>query len=196
MRLFVALGNPGEQYKNTPHNIGEQCLLAYAKNSLADEAEWQSNKRLQAEILKFDNNGETVYFMLPHTYMNESGTPVRAILDYYKIPLDNLIVIHDDVSFALGKAKITSNNSAGGHNGVADIIEKCGGKNFGRIRLGVNSPLRKKMELDKFVLHHITADERDGYDKSLAAGEEALDLVLKHGLANAQNLFNRKEKDE
>jgi PTH1 family peptidyl-tRNA hydrolase len=192
MRLFVALGNPGENYKNTPHNIGEQCLRSYAKDSLPGESTWPANKKLQADILKFDFNGETIYFAIPHTYMNESGTPVRLILDYYKLPLENLIVIHDDVAFALGKAKITFNNSAAGHNGIADIIEKCGGKNFGRIRLGVSSPLRKKMELDKFVLHHITADERDGFEKSLSAGEEALDLVLKNGLANAQNNFNGK----
>lgn len=193
MRLFVALGNPEEKYKNTPHNIGEQCLLSYAKHSLPHDADWQSNKHLQANILKFDNNGETIYFALPHSYMNESGTAVRAILDYYKIPLENLIVIHDDVSFALGKAKITYNNNAGGHNGIADIIQKCGGKNFWRIRLGVNSPLRKKMALDKFVLHHITTEEKDGFEKSLAAGENALDLVLKQGLVNAQNVFNNKK---
>jgi PTH1 family peptidyl-tRNA hydrolase len=164
MKIIVGLGNPGEQYSKTRHNVGFQAL-----DGLAGEVKWQVNKKFKAQIYE---SGSTLY-VKPETFMNNSGATVSAILNYYHLlpkkmgifkqkDLDLtevLTVIHDDLDIELGAYKVANNSGSAGHNGVQSIIDYLKTKNFKRIRVGIKSELKEKMPVDKFVLSRFSAEE-------------------------------------
>lgn len=165
MNIIIALGNPGDKYKNTRHNISWLFLDYYLK-----EVEWQESKKFQALIYKDSNN----LFVKPLTYMNLSGLSVRKILNYYNLipksfPLilkkdydlnDSLLVIQDDVDIDFGKHKVSYNSSSGGHNGIKSIIENIKTQKFKRLRLGIkNEKTRTVIPTDKFVLQNFSSKE-------------------------------------
>ncbi len=165
MNIIIALGNPGDKYKNTRHNISWLFLDYYL-----GDVEWQENKKFQALIYKDLNT----IFVKPLTYMNLSGLSVKKILNYYNlIPKsfslirkkdfdlnDSLLVIQDDVDIDFGKHKISYNSSSGGHNGIKSIIENIKTQKFKRLRLGIkNEQTRTIIPTDKFVLQNFSSDE-------------------------------------
>jgi len=168
MLCIIGLGNPGEKYKNTRHNIGFMVVAALAEQlGLA----WQLNKKFNAEV----TGSENLMLIKPQVFMNNSGRAVRAILDYYKILpkkfgflttkktdlSSRLIVIHDDLDLPLGTFKIQANHSAAGHRGVQSIINLLKTQNFTRVRVGTaNALLRVKIPPEKFVLQNFTAEEK------------------------------------
>lgn len=166
MKIIIGLGNPGEKYNKTRHNVGFIAVDAITSNlGLA----WQKNKKFNTEIAK--NND--VILAKPLTYMNNSGQAVQAILSYYKLLpkkfgilkekdsnlSEILTIIHDDVDIELGKSKLSINSRSGGHNGVQSIINHLKTKNFKRIRIGVKTELTEKMPTDKFVLQNFNKEE-------------------------------------
>jgi PTH1 family peptidyl-tRNA hydrolase len=151
MKLIVALGNPGKQYQNTRHNIGFAAI-----DEIIKFFNWETpklEKKFKAEISLNKIDGLTIILIKPQTFMNNSGESVQAVMDFYKIKTEDLIIIHDDKDLPLGEFKIQTNRGDAGHNGIKSIIEKLGTKDFTRIRIGVASDNEKKMEnIAKFVL--------------------------------------------
>jgi len=156
MKLIIGLGNPGEEYKKTRHNAGFLAVNKIADNFQFSIFNFQSI--FNAQISKGIIDSEKVILIKPQTFMNESGKAVRAVLDYYKINLENIIVIHDDLDITLGEYKISKNKNSGGHKGVQSVIDHLGTKDFMRIRIGIEIENRK-IPTEKFVLNNFTKDE-------------------------------------
>jgi len=179
MKIIVGLGNPGEQYAKTRHNIGWLIL-----DSILGEVKWSLHKKWNA--LVYEQGGDI--YLKPQTYMNNSGQAVRAVLDYYhllpkKLGLfssknsdlsDVLLVIHDDLDIDLGKMKVAVGSRSAGHNGVQSIINHTKTLNFKRLRVGVRTPEREKIPADKFVLQRFRADELDAIEKLLGEIKEKI----------------------
>lgn len=155
MKLIIGLGNPGNEYNFTRHNFGFLVLDYYAK--VGDFA-WQ-NPRFGAPCFK-NNLGDT-FFIKPQDYYNNSGRAVRDFVAYYKIPLQNILVICDDFDLNFGTIRYRAKGSAGGNNGLKSIIQALKTSDFARIRLGINNPaIRQRLGDTKFVLGKFTTDEK------------------------------------
>jgi PTH1 family peptidyl-tRNA hydrolase len=158
MKIIIGLGNPGEQYKDTRHNIGFAVVEKIQTDW--DSSPFEFNKKFNAEISK----GSDILLAKPQTFMNLSSETVRAILDFYKLTPADIIVIHDDLDIAIGKYKLATDSSSAGHNGVADIIEKLGTQKFKRVRVGIGqekdgAPICRADAHD-FVLAKFSDEER------------------------------------
>ena len=158
--LLVFLGNPGAKYERTRHNVGFMTGDALSKdlNVKIDRIKYKALIR-QAEI-----DGEPVLLMKPQTYMNLSGSAVKEAMDFYKIPLDHVIVVSDDVSLPVGKLRVRRSGSAGGHNGLKDIIAKCGGDGFPRVKIGVGEKPHPDYDMADWVLSSFKGDDAKTID--------------------------------
>jgi len=159
MKLIIGLGNPGEEYKKTRHNAGFLALDKLATTNIQYSI-FNIQSKFNAEISERIINNEKVILAKPQTFMNNSGHAVKAIVDYYKIDLENIIVIHDDLDIPLGEYKISKNKNSGGHKGVQSIIDYLGTKDFTRIRIGIMTE-NKKTPTEKFVLERFGEDEME-----------------------------------
>ena len=187
MKLIVGLGNPGKKYIGTRHNIGFDCITA-----LCDEYRIKMGKaELKALTGTGNINGVKVMLAMPQTYMNLSGDSVRAIADYYKIKLSDIIIIFDDISLAPGQIRIRKKGSAGGHNGVKDIIAKLRTEEFARIKVGVGAK-PEGYDLADFVLGHFSRDEEVDIRKALDKVKEACALMVEDDIDRAMNIYNGK----
>ena len=139
--LIVGLGNPGNEYENTRHNVGFMAVTRLA----GDNAVWK--KELFAKTFKFDDGGARIIFAMPQTFMNDSGRAVRAIVDYYKIPVGNVTVIHDDMDLKLGDVKTKVGGGSAGHNGIKSIDSTIG-REYRRIRIGIDHPRNLGIQID------------------------------------------------
>ncbi|MCX6759869.1 MAG: aminoacyl-tRNA hydrolase, partial [Candidatus Nealsonbacteria bacterium] len=149
MKIIIGLGNPGEKYENTWHNIGFMALDEIIReNNFSD---FRFEKKFNAEISENSLNGEKIIIAKPQTYMNESGKTVRSIMDFYKLSADDFIIIHDDVDLPVSKIKIYFDRGSAGHKGVQSIFIQTGKENFIRIRMGI-SPQKGK---DKKAMHTV-----------------------------------------
>ena len=186
MYIIVGLGNPGREYVNTRHNAGYMVVDALAEKCGIDVLE----KKHKALIGKGVVAGQKCILMKPLTYMNLSGESVIDACQYYKIdPASELIVISDDISLDVGKLRIRKKGSAGGHNGLKNIIAHLGNDTFMRLKVGVgNKPPR--MDLADYVLGHFTEDERKLMGEAAERGAEAIEVILTEGPDKAMNLFN------
>ncbi len=156
MKLIIGLGNPGEEYKKTRHNAGFLTVDALALKLQATSYKLQAN--FNAEVSEGIIDNKKIILAKPQTFMNNSGQAVRAILDYYKIKPEDIVVIHDDLDILLGEYKISKNKNSGGHKGVQSIIDYLGTKDFTRIRIGIMTE-NKKTPTEKFVLERFSKDE-------------------------------------
>lgn len=186
MYLIVGLGNPGREYENTRHNAGYMVVDALAEKCGIDVLE----KKHKALIGKGVVAGQKCILMKPLTYMNLSGESVMDACQYYKIdPTQELIVISDDISLEVGKLRIRKKGSAGGHNGLKNIIAHFGHDTFMRLKVGVgNKPPR--MDLADYVLGHFTKEERTLMEEAAGRGAKAIQAILTEGPDKAMNLFN------
>jgi len=150
MKLVIGLGNPGKQYEKTRHNVGFMILDEYL-----DQSKWSKND--YAEYIKADIDGEKVIFIKPTTFMNLSGNAVRYFIKYYKINIENILVIHDDLDIEVGEFKLKINSSSGGNNGVSSIIECLGTNNFLRLKVGISKPLNN--DTINYVLHQFSKED-------------------------------------
>jgi len=190
--LIVGLGNPGQKYEHTRHNMGFLTvdLLAEQLNVKLNKVKFKS----AYNIVRF--GGQKCLVMKPQTYMNLSGESIRSVIDYYKVdPETELIVIYDDISLGVGQLRIRAKGSAGGHNGIKNIIAHLGGQVFPRIKVGVGEK-PPKYDLADYVLGHFSKAEQElmseGYDNAV----KAVELIVSDQMSEAMNEYNRKKKDE
>ena len=181
--LLVCLGNYGKQYENTRHNIGFM-----AAERLIDKRDLRCNRlrfRALTELIEF--GGARVLLMMPQTYMNLSGEAVGEAARFYKIPSDHVLVIYDDVSLPLGKLRIRDKGSAGGHNGIKNIIAHLGTDKFPRVKVGVGAP---EHDIVDWVIGSFSAQERKVIDGLLDRVIDAAECIITDGVMSAQNRYN------
>ncbi|MBR2132998.1 MAG: aminoacyl-tRNA hydrolase [Oscillospiraceae bacterium] len=184
--LLVCLGNPGKQYENTRHNIGFMA---------ADELERREgvkvNKlRYRALTGEMRLGNQRVLVMKPQTYMNLSGEAVKLAGAFYKIPPERVLVISDDVSLPLGKLRIRGNGSAGGHNGLKNIIAHLGTDAFPRIKVGVGAPQHPEHEMVDWVIGNFTPAEKKVVADAVGRALDAALCLMEKGVSEAQNRYN------
>lgn len=191
MFIIAGLGNHDRQYEGTRHNAGFDVIdrIAEKYNIAVD------TKRHRAYIGKGIIEGQKVILAKPQTYMNLSGESIRSLVDYYKVDEENeLLVIYDDISLDVGQLRIRAKGSAGGHNGIKNIIAHLGTQIFPRIKVGVGEK-PKGYDLADYVLGHFSKSEREMMDEGYDNAVRAAELILSGQLNEAMNEFNRKKKE-
>ena len=184
--LLVGLGNPGSKYESTRHNMG-----FLAVDGLARRKGFRFNKlRFRAWTAEWMVNGEKVLVMKPQTYMNLSGESVGEAARFYKVPADHVLVISDDVSMPVGKLRIRKSGSAGGHNGLKNIIQHLGTDVFPRIKVGVGMPDHPEHEMVDWVIGKPQGEEAKTLRAALDRAADAALTVITDGAARAMNKFN------
>jgi len=184
--LIVGLGNIGEKYANTRHNIGFKILDQLAKNeSLTFETE------KLGDITTYKLKGRTFILLKPNTYMNLSGKAIKYWLDKEKIPLENLLVITDDLNLPFGSLRVKTKGSAGGHNGLKDTQDKLQTTNYNRFRFGISDAFSKGRQVD-YVLGEWTKEEESQLIERLETSTEIIKSFGLAGISNTMNSFNGK----
>ena len=186
MKCIVGLGNIGKKYENTRHNIGFMVVDAFIEkhNIELDKQKFKGNYTV-ATI-----NGEKVLFIEPMTYMNLSGEAVRPLMDYYKVDVDDLVVLYDDLDMPQGRVRIRQKGSAGGQNGMKSIIQHLGSQEFKRIRLGIGRPVGRQPVPD-YVLQKFSSEEMITMHKVIDHTIEALELFISgEKFENVMNQYN------
>lgn len=184
MKLIVGLGNPGEKYKSTRHNVGfdviEKLIQYYAIND--------KKEKFQGILWETTVRGEKIIFLEPQTYMNLSGNSLIAVINFYKIdPQSDLLVIYDDMDLPIGKIRIRKKGSAGGHNGMKSIISHIG-QDFYRVRCGIGKPKNDSID---FVLGKFSKEESELVDKMLEiAKKAAIDFIDNLGIDEVMQRYN------
>lgn len=185
--LIVGLGNPGDKYEKTRHNVGFRII-----DKIADKYNAKTFKnKFEALYADCDIDGKTVMLLKPLTYMNNSGRAVSEAVRFYKIPTDNILVIFDDISMAAGRLRIRANGSHGGHNGLKDIIELLGTDNIARIKVGMGEKPHADYDLADWVLSVPSKEDTLLIEKAEDSATEAVKVILKSGLSAAMNRFNK-----
>lgn len=185
MYIIAGLGNPGREYEGSRHNVGFMTLDELAGRYLIDVRE-KAHKALTGKGMI---EGNKVILVKPQTYMNLSGESIRSVLDYYKVEPSEFIVIYDDISLEPGQIRIRKKGSAGGHNGIKNIIAHLGTQEFPRIRIGVGEK-PERMDLADYVLSRFSKDEKEAMDQSFRDGAAAAVSMMSEGIDEAMNRFN------
>ena len=188
MKMIVGLGNPGKEYERTRHNAGFLVIdeLARKLNVSINE------KKMNALYTIYRHKGESIILLKPQTYMNLSGESIRSLADYYKIDVETeLLVIFDDVSLDVGQIRIRKKGSAGGHNGIKNIIANLGTDTFERIKVGVGEK-PKGYDLADYVLGHFTKAEQELMEEGYQNAISAVERIVQGEIDAAMNQFNKK----
>jgi peptidyl-tRNA hydrolase, PTH1 family len=188
VKLIVGLGNPGSQYKHTRHNVGFEVAARLAKQFAASPP----RARFQGETVEATIGGQKTLVLTPLTFMNASGASVLATRDFYKIDNGNLLVVCDDFALPLGKLRLRAKGSAGGQNGLADILRRLGTEEVSRLRIGVG-PLPPGRDGAGFVLGRFSKDEQPEIAEAIERASEAAATWAEQGLAAAMNKYNAGE---
>lgn len=191
MKLVVGLGNPESGYAGTRHNLGFEILDELVKKlNLVD---WVKEDKFKSELIKTPE----LILVKPQTYMNNSGMAVKNLVDYYKIPIEDIVIVHDELDLPLGKIKVRQGGAAAGHHGVESVISSLGNDQFIRVRLGIGNLKTQSSEhkgqslnTEKFVLELFKPVEKPQVKHMIKQAIRALELVLQKGLPEAQNQFN------
>lgn len=191
MVLIAGLGNPGVEYAATRHNIGFD-MVTYLSDKYNIP---MRSKEGKAIVGKGIIEGQKVMLAQPQTYMNLSGESVRALMDFYKLDIEDFIVIYDDISLPVGQIRIRAKGSAGGHNGIKSIIQHLGTQEFARIKIGVGGK-PEGGDLVKHVLGRFSKEEDGMFRKVFALAEEGLLAMLSDDVASAMNLVNGRKVGE
>lgn len=184
--LVVGLGNPGAKYESTRHNMGFLVV-----DKLAQNEKLKFNKlRFKAWTATWEVGGEKVLLMKPQTYMNLSGEAVGQAARFYKIPADHVLVISDDISLPAGKLRIRAGGSAGGHNGLKNIIQHLGTDRFPRIKVGVGSPQQAEHDIADWVTGKPMGEDQKVIIEALDKAVAAIPVLIEQGVDRAMNRFN------
>lgn len=186
MWMLVGLGNPGVKYAFNRHNIGF-LTVDLIHESFGNSA-WKTQEK--AQICKIDWNGKECLLVKPQTFMNRSGESVIALLNYYKIPLENLCVIQDDIDQSFAQIKLQTNRGHGGHNGIRNISELLGHPNYIRLKIGVGRPTIEKMDVADWVLQNFSNEELATLPKLLELSTNAIEKLMDLGFPKASSRFN------
>jgi PTH1 family peptidyl-tRNA hydrolase len=190
LSLVAGLGNPGRAYEATRHNLGWVVIEALAKkHGLA----WKHAPQFDAEVARWDlGAGRTRWLMKPLTFMNNCGRSVGALIRYHKLEPSALAAVYDDLTIELGLIKVTTSGSAGGHNGVASLLEDLG-DGFVRYRLGIGPKQPAQMDMADFVLGRFTPEQQLIVNQKLEHYVQGLELLLSRGIEPAMNQLNRRD---
>lgn len=184
--IVAALGNPGREYERTRHNMG--FLLAdYAAEKAPVSARWKA-WRGQGRCFETELGGKRVFFLKPETYMNRSGLAVQSLADFYKVPPSGVVAVYDDMDLPFGTVKIRRGGSAGGHKGMASIIQAMGSPEIARIKIGIGRD--PSADSKNYVLDRFSAAEEKALGAALERAYAALTAVFEKDLEAAMNLFN------
>jgi PTH1 family peptidyl-tRNA hydrolase len=174
IELIVGLGNPGREYADTRHNAGFWFVDAVARKY---GGSFKSERKFQGETARTVINGNEIWLLKPDTYMNLSGQSVLALMQFYKIDLDRILVVHDDLDLPAGVARLKQGGGHGGHNGLRDITQRCGGNGFQRLRLGIGHPGDKSRVTDH-VLTRVSSDDQQAIERAITAAMDVLPKVI------------------
>ncbi len=185
--LIAGLGNPGRKYEKTRHNAGFLVIDRFAQESgLIFREEKRPPRYLIAEGKLF---GGRLFLIKPLEYMNRSGGPVAKVASYFRIKSEDILVVHDDLDIALGRIKFVRSGGHGGHNGIRNIIEALGTKDFPRLKIGIGRP-PKEMPADRYVLNRFSSEELIIMEKVIETASEGIAHFLKNGIESAMNKYN------
>jgi PTH1 family peptidyl-tRNA hydrolase len=188
MQIIAGLGNPGPEHRLTRHNAGFWFVDALARSQ---GAQFRPHSRYQGEVARVTVEGQEIVLLKPQTYMNRSGLSVRALLDYIKAPVGELLVVHDELDLPPGVARFKLGGGPGGHNGLRDVITHCGAE-FWRLRLGIGHPGDRGEVID-YVLQRASPDDEEAIVASIGASLEALAVLVRDGAEKAMKLLHTKE---
>lgn len=199
MKWIIGLGNPGAKYLNTRHNVGWMLLDRYL--SSAESSPAQSNgpshsvprwkDEFKAQTLKAKLGSTEVLFIKPQTFMNRSGEPARAVMEFYKLKLEDLLVVHDDLDSGFGAVKLQRNRGPGGHNGLKSLNEQFGTQDYTRLKLGIGRPPDPRWEIADYVLSQFSGSEQAELGSFLDHGGDALEEWVISGYDRAASLYSR-----
>ena len=191
LRLVVGLGNPGQRYAGTRHNVGFMALELLAKR---EGVRFKSMAKLQGELAEVGFGSDRLRLLMPQTFMNESGRSIRAALDWFDLSADQVLVLVDDMDLPLGRLRIRAKGSAGGHNGLKSTIQHLGTQEFARLRIGIGAPGRSAEERKARTVSHVlgsfNAAEQPLLNDVLDEVLRGLELIQRQGLERAGNRLN------
>ena len=182
MKLIVGLGNPGKEYENTRHNMGFMMLDSFAKEHNLDF----SKSKFGGLYAEFINNGEKVLLLKPQHYINLSGEVIKKFIDFYKIELNNLLIISDDLDMPFGKIKIKYKGSSGGHNGLKNIEQHLGTNEYRRIKIGISN--NKNVDTKDYVLSKFSLEDKE---KIICVQKTLNDILNDYSKISFDNLMNK-----
>lgn len=187
MILIIGLGNPGEQFKNTRHNIGREIVESIHKERMLSDFRFE--KKWNALVSEGKIGKEKIFLVLPETFMNKSGNAVSPALRFYKIKPRGLFVIHDDADLILGKTKLSFGKNSAGHKGVESIMRALKTKEFWRFRIGIGG--KRDIPAEKMVLKKFTPEEQKLVKKITKKTTNALEVIASEGPEYAMNTYNQ-----
>jgi peptidyl-tRNA hydrolase, PTH1 family len=185
MKVVVGLGNPGPRYDQTRHNVGFRVLDELAVRLGAGKPRLRFDAQLAEGVLA----SEKVFLAAPQTYMNESGRSIRQLIDFFNLPLSDLLIVCDDFNLDLARLRMRPGGSAGGQKGLADIIRKLATEEFGRLRIGIGKP-PDQMDAADFVLSKFRRNEIKRMDEAILQAAEGVEIWIQYGLDRAMNRVN------
>lgn len=185
MFLITGLGNPGEKYARTRHNIGFKVVNRWSEVLGAP----MKNRRFQSRNSTAHFRGKNILLLRPITYMNRSGQAVKGCMDYYRLRPEQILIIHDDLDLPTGKLKLVQKGGAGGHKGVRSIIDHLGTDRFSRLKIGIGRP-RYEEDMEDYVLSSFYPDEKDIMEKTVPKAISACELFVSEGVERAMNQVN------
>ena len=184
MKLIVGLGNPGQEYSKTRHNVGFLVL-----DRLIDKLHVQLDKnKCKANYGIYYHNGEKIIIAKPQTYMNLSGEAVRSLMKFYDVDVEDLIVIHDDLDLPVGKLRLREKGSSGGQRGMGNIIDLLHTKDINRVRIGISN--NKLIDTKDYVLSRFSKEEKELIDKAVDKASDALIYAFDHRFDEVMSKFN------
>ena len=188
--LIAGLGNPGQSYEDTRHNVGFQIVDAVA----ADNGEYLTSKKWDAHYCRVSLWGVRLFFVKPQSYMNLSGRSIARFSDFFKIPAENILIIQDDIDMHPGRLKLILGGGPGGHNGIRSAIQCLGTKDFFRLKYGVGKPgengVHEKIPVDRYVLSSLTGDEQELLDTRMPCLVDGIEQFVTSGSQKAMNIIN------
>ncbi len=184
--LVVGLGNPGERYEHTRHNVGADAVRRLAAGR---HGSFSRNKRARCDIAEVTVDGQRLVLAVPDSYMNRSGEPTQAAAAWYKVPTERVIVCHDDLDLEPGRLRLKRGGGHAGHNGLKDIDRALGTQDYLRVRIGIGRP-PGRMPARDHVLRRFPPSERDTMDVALAEAAQAVVTLVTDGLEPAQNRYH------
>ena len=184
--LVVFLGNPGVRFAETRHNVGFMTAEVYER----EHGVRIDRSKFKALTGRFLVGDAEVLLLKPQTFMNLSGDAVSQAMRFYKVPLERVLVVSDDVSLDVGKLRLRRNGSAGGHNGLKDIIAKCGGEGFPRIKIGVGQKPHPDYDMAQWVLSTFKDQDAEQIRSAVQRAAKAVDAVITQGMDKAMNEYN------
>ena len=188
IQLIVGLCNPGPDYEQTRHNAGFWFVDEIARSA---NARFQPQARFHGEVCKFPHQGRDILLLKPATFMNRSGQAIRSLANYYKVPIEKILVAHDELDLQPGTARLKTDGGHGGHNGLKDTISHMGGKGFHRVRIGIGHPGHRD-EVVKYVLQRPTKQEQADIEHGLERAMAVLPDILEGAWEKAMHKLHSK----